>query len=73
MLRPGAGFVQHCQPAARGMLSFLSLLRAFLLNAIKRDQASEGFGWRPSENFCVIRNPNPVVRSARLDDLPIYS
>ena len=27
---------KHCKPAARGLLSFLSVLRAFLLNAIKR-------------------------------------
>ena len=39
MLRPGAGFVSHCQPAEHGLLYFLSLLRAFLLNAIKRNQA----------------------------------
>ena len=37
MSRPGACDVEHCQPAARGLLSFLSLLRAFLLNAIKRN------------------------------------
>ena len=39
-LRPGAGFVSHCQPAEHGLLlsSFLSLLSAFLLNATKRNQ-----------------------------------
>ena len=31
MSRPGAGSVSHCQPAAHGLVSFLSLLRAFLL------------------------------------------
>ena len=40
MPRPGACDVEHFQPAARGLLSFLSLLGAFLLNAIKqRNQA----------------------------------
>ena len=28
--------MEHFKPAARGLLSFLSLLRAFLLNVIKR-------------------------------------
>ena len=42
MLRPGAGSVSYCQPAARGLLSFLSLLRDFLLNAIKRNQGLVG-------------------------------
>ena len=31
--------VEHCKPAARGLLSFFSLLGAFLLHAIKRNQA----------------------------------
>ena len=39
MLRPGAGSVLHFQPAARGLLSLISLVRAFLLNVIKRNQA----------------------------------
>ena len=39
MLRPGASSVLHCQPAARGLLSLISLLRAFLLNAIKRNRS----------------------------------
>ena len=34
--------VEHCKPAARGLLSFLSLLRAFLLNVIKHNQARGG-------------------------------
>ena len=40
MLRPGAGFVSHCQSAEHGRLSFLSLLSDFLLNAIKRNEVS---------------------------------
>ena len=28
-------------------------------------------GWWPSENFGVVRNPNPAVRTARLADPPI--
>ena len=32
--------VQHRHLPAHGLLSFLSLLRAFLLNVIKRNQAS---------------------------------
>ena len=35
MLRPGACDVKHCKLAARGLLSFLSLLGAFLLTVIK--------------------------------------
>ena len=31
--------VKHCRPAARGLLSFLSLLKAFLLNVIQPTQA----------------------------------
>ena len=38
MLRPSAGFVQHYQPAARGLLSLISLLGAFVLNVIQRNQ-----------------------------------
>ena len=39
MLRPGAGSVSHCQPAARGLLSLISLLRAFFTkrSLIKRN------------------------------------
>ena len=39
MSRPGACDVSHRQHAEHGLLSFLSLLRAFLLNVIKRNQA----------------------------------
>ena len=35
--------MEHCKPAARGLLYFLSLLRAFLLNVIKRNQATTLF------------------------------
>ena len=35
---PGACDVLHRQPAAHSLLTFLSLLRAFLLNVIKRNQ-----------------------------------
>ena len=31
--------MQHCHPPARGLLSLISLLRAFLLTGIKRNQA----------------------------------
>ena len=48
MLRPGACDVQHCQPAARGLLSFLSLLRAFWLNVIKRNGACDVEHFKPS-------------------------
>ena len=33
--------VKHYKLAARGLLSFLSLLRAFRLHVIKRNQAAE--------------------------------
>ena len=74
MLRPGAGSVWHCQPAARGLLSFLSLLRAFLLNAIKRNQADigsvttqhrtrgsiAGAWWVSSPHMAVARGRTPT-------------
>ena len=44
MLRPGAGSISHCQPAARGLLYLISLLRVFLRNVIKRNQGPYGGG-----------------------------
>ena len=38
--RPRGSLEKHCKLAARGLLSFLSLLRAFLLTVIKRNQAA---------------------------------
>ena len=38
-LAPAPGFVQHCHLPARDLLSLPSLLRAFLLTVVKRNQA----------------------------------
>ena len=48
MLRPTAPCdVKHFKLAVRGLLSFISLLGAFLLNAIKRNQVRWLAGGRP--------------------------
>ena len=54
--------VEHCKPAARGLLSFLSLLRAFLLNAIKHNQARGGHPCRPRRCACPL-HIKPVARA----------
>jgi len=55
MLRVRRLVVEHCKLAARGLLSFLSLLGAFLLNATKRNQrrgVSDAYELRPSMGCC---------------------
>ena len=59
-LAPAPGFlVQHFHLPARGLLSLFSLLRAFLLNATKRNQEKR------QENVPSIRAPKIVGRQCR--------
>ena len=60
--------VQHRKPAERGLLSFLRLLRAFLLHVIKRNQARSRPRLAPSgvgpelREFPMIKYCGGVVR-----------
>ena len=46
--------VEHCKPAERGLLSLVSVLRAFLLSAIKRNKDSAVCGLCASHNTLLL-------------------
>ena len=56
-----------CQPIARP-----SMVQRLLLTLRVSLVLSEVVGWWPSENFGVVRNPNPAVCTARLADPSVF-
>ena len=58
--------MEHCKPAARGLLSLISLLRAFLLNVIKRNQALVAALFARLFDEQVVNEQLSVVRSIYL-------
>ena len=69
MLRPGAGFVQHCQPAARGLLSFLSLIRAFSPPVHQHEGGPRRCGGRMSNGENKNKSETATWTSSMLNNL----